>query len=381
MALATTNFEVGLVQLAIQNGSVYSAQRPVAPTYGLLLGKDAEMQNNIIANVPDVPTYGALSDAEIRSGILRSFVGYNTTLGGDVLRASQITPITPSASNIQETLTDLAFRTTYYSDGGQFINMARMIEGQGAGWAANMSYEQVLAAQMVQEYITKRSQALFAVASGATSPGNKLPADGVFGSLRAMISDGLTIANRGGIGTDESNYAAYAGQTRSTSNTIVSAQYYWAPGTGTTANATLTEAHAAAAALRGYGNGAGQLVAPMSLTRYAAFELLLRQQYGRLRVDENMKLLVNGGRCVEFEGVTWYPDPNMPTNVTWQLLVDLGTPGMPNAIARTAMQKSNIELIKTGTTNAADRLRWVFPDQSLVRNPKACVLIEGLTAL
>jgi hypothetical protein len=373
MALATTNFEVGLVQLAIQNGSVYSAQRPVAPTYGLLLGKDAEMQNNIIANVPDVPTYGALSDAEIRSGILRSFVGYNTTLGADVTRANQTATI--STFTPQEVITDLAFRTTYYSDGGQYVNKARMIEGQGAGWAANVSYEQILASQLVQEYITKRSAALFAVGA------SKMPADGVFGSLRAMISDGLTVAQRSSIGTDESNYATYAGQTRTASATTVSAQYYWAPGTGTTANATLTEAHAAAAALRGYGNGAGKLVAPMSLTRYAAFELLLRQQYGMIRIDEEMKLLVNGGRCVEFEGVTWYPDPNMPTNVTWQLLVDVGTPGMPNAIARTAMQKSQIEMVPAANLNAADRLRWVFPDQAIVRNPKACVLIEGLTAL
>ncbi len=52
MALATTNFEVGLVQLAIQNGSVYSAQRPVAPTFAMLLGKDAEMQDNIISECP-----------------------------------------------------------------------------------------------------------------------------------------------------------------------------------------------------------------------------------------------------------------------------------------------------------------------------------------
>ncbi len=93
MALATTNFEVGLVQLAIQNGSVFSSQRPVAPTYSMLLGKDAEMQDNIISGVKGVPTYGALSDAEIRSGIIRSFLGYQTTLGGSVTRANQTATI------------------------------------------------------------------------------------------------------------------------------------------------------------------------------------------------------------------------------------------------------------------------------------------------
>ncbi len=159
MALATTNFEVGLVQLAIQNGSVFSSQRPVAPTFSMLLGKDAEMQDNIIANVKGVPTYGALSDAEIRSGIIRSFLGYQTTLGGSVTRANQTATI--STFTPQEVLTDLALRTTYYQDGGQFINVARVVEGQGAGWAANMSYEEVFAAQMVQEYIRRRSEGLF----------------------------------------------------------------------------------------------------------------------------------------------------------------------------------------------------------------------------
>ncbi len=372
MALATTNFEVGLVQLAIQNGSVFSSQRPVAPTFSMLLGKDAEMQDNIISGVKGVPTYGALSDAEIRSGIIRSFLGYQTTLGGSVTRANQTATI--STFTPQEVLTDLALRTTYYQDGGQFINVARMVEGQGAGWAANMSYEEVFAAQMVQEYIRRRSEGLFV--NAATG----LPGDGNFGSLRAIITDGLTVAERGGIGTNESALAVYAGQTRSTSNTVASGIYYWAPGTGTTSNATLSESIAANAALRGYGAGAGKLVAPMTLARFAAFELALRQQYGQIRIDEEMKLLVNGGRCIEFAGVTWFPDPNITAN-NYQLLIDLGTPGMPNAIARTAMQKSQIQHIPAANLNAADRLRWVFPDQVLVRNPKTCVLIEGLSPL
>ena len=367
MALATTNFEVGLVQLAIQNGSVFSSQRPVAPTFSMLLGKDAEMQDNIISNVKGVPTYGALSDAEIRSGIIRSFLGYQTTLGGSVTRANQTATI--STFTPQEVLTDLALRTCYYQDGGQFINVARMVEGQGAGWAANMSYEEVFAAQMVQEYIRRRSEGLFV--NAATG----LPADGQFGSLRAIISDGLTVAERGGVGTNESALAVYGGITRSVSNTVASAQYVWAGG-----STAFSESLAAQAALRGYGAGAGKLVAPMSLNRFAAFELALRQQYGQIRIDEEMKLLVNGGRCIEFAGVTWFPDPNISAS-TWQLLIDLGTPGMPNAIARTAMQKSQIQHIPAANLNAADRLRWVFPDQVLVRNPKSCVLIEGLTSL
>lgn len=372
------NFEVGLVQLAIQNGSVYSVQRPVAPTFSMLLGKDPEMMDNIISNVPQVPTYGALSDAEIRAGIIRSFVATNTTLGADTTRANQSAAL-GGGTTPAEVINDITVRTTYYNDGGQFINYARMIEGQGAGWAANTSYEEVLASQMVQEYIRKRSARLFAVGA------NTMPADGYFGSLRAMISDGLSIATRGGIGTDEAtNYGTYGGQTRTTAGATLAAQYIWAPGTGSTGSftpATFSESIAEQAALLGYGNGAGKLVAPMSIGRFGLFDLTLRQLYGQIRIDEEMKLLVNGGRCIEFGGVTYFPDPNIPATTTYQLFIDLGTPGMPNAIAKTAMQKSGIEEIKMGNLNAASRLRWVFPDQVMVRNPKSCVVVEGLTAL
>ena len=369
------NFEVGLVQLAIQNGSVYSVQRPVAPTYSMLLGKDPEMQDNIIANVPQVPTYGALSDAEIKAGIIRSFVATNTTLGADTTRANQSAALgggtTPS-----EVINDITIRTTYYNDGGQFINVSRMIEGQGAGWAANTSYEEVLASQMVQEYIRKRSARLFATGS------NTMPADGYFGSLRAMISDGLSTANRNNTGTDEAtNYGTYGGQSRTTAGAALASQYVWAGTAALVGNGTFTESIAEQAALAGYGAGAGKLVAPMSLGRFALFDLTLRQLYGQIRIDEEMKLLVNGGRCIEFGGVTYFPDPNIPATTTYQLYIDLGTPGMPNAVAKTAMQKSGIEEIKMGNLAAASRLRWVFPDQVMVRNPKSCVLVEGLAPL
>ena len=369
------NFEAGLVQLAIQNGSVYSVQRPVAPTFAMLLGKDPEMQDNIIANVPQVPTYGALSDTEIKAGIIRSFFATNTTLGTDTTRANQSAALgggtTPS-----EVINDITVRTTYYNDGGQFINVARMIEGQGAGWAANTSYEEVLASQMVQEYIRKRSARLFAVGA------NTMPADGFFGSLRAMISDGLSTANRSNTGTDEAtNYGTYGGQSRTTAGAALAAQYVWAGTAALVGNGTFSESIAEQAALAGYGAGAGKLVAPMSIGRFAAFDLLLRQQYGQVRIDEELKLLINGGRCIEFGGVTYFPDPNIPATTTYQLYVDLGTPGMPNAVAKTAMQKSGIEEIKMGNLNAASRLRWVFPDQVMIRNPKSCVLVEGLAAL
>ena len=369
------NFEAGLVQLAIQNGSVYSVQRPVAPTFAMLLGKDPEMRDNIIANVPQVPTYGALSDTEIKAGIIRSFFATNTTLGTDTTRANQSAALgggtTPS-----EVINDITVRTTYYNDGGQFINVARMIEGQGAGWAANTSYEEVLASQMVQEYIRKRSARLFAVGA------NTMPADGFFGSLRAMISDGLSTANRSNTGTDEAtNYGTYGGQSRTTAGAALAAQYVWAGTAALVGNGTFSESIAEQAALAGYGAGAGKLVAPMSIGRFAAFDLLLRQQYGQVRIDEELKLLINGGRCIEFGGVTYFPDPNIPATTTYQLYVDLGTPGMPNAVAKTAMQKSGIEEIKMGNLNAASRLRWVFPDQVMIRNPKSCVLVEGLAAL
>ena len=384
MALATTNFEVGLVQLAIQNGSVFSTARPVAPTYSMLLGVQPEMQDNLISGVKGVPTYGALSDAEINAGIIQTFIANNPSIGGDVARGTfggagtgMGASVTPTQSEILEAM---AFRTTYYSDKGQTISMARMREGLGTGWMANMSYEQLLATQMVEKYIRDRSSSLFlASASG-------LPGDGQFGSLRAMITDGLSAAARNALdgtpltATNENAYATYGNQSRAT-NANVRSQYIWAGG-----SAAFSETLAQRAALAAYSNGARTLVAPMSLGRFAAFEYALRSSnggsgYGMTRIDEKIRTVINGGQAIEAYGVIFYPEPALGAATTYQLFVDLGSPGMPNAMAKTAMQKSAIEHIPNPGLEAADRLRWVFPDQCIVRNPKSCVLMEGLTAL
>jgi hypothetical protein len=382
MALATTNFEVGLVQLAIQNGSVFSTARPVAPTFSMLLGVEPEMADNLISGVSGVPTYGALSDAEINAGIIQTFIANNPAIGGDVARGTfgvsgtgMGAAVTPTQSEILESL---AFRTTYYSDKGQTISMARMREGLGTGWAANMSYEQLLATQMVEKYIRDRSSSLFlASASG-------LPGDGQFGSLRAMITDGLTGAARNAINpsipvgaTDESAYATYGNLSRAT-NANVRSQYIWA------ASAAFSETIAQRAALAAFANGAGTVVAPMSLGRFAAFEYALRSGagsgYGQIRIDEKIRTVINGGQAIEAYGVIFYPEPALPATTTWQLFLDLGRAGMPNVMAKTGMQKSAVEHIANPGLEAADRLRWVFPDQCIVRNPKSCVLVEGLTA-
>jgi hypothetical protein len=376
MALATTNFEVGLVQLAIQNGSVFSTARPVAPTFSMLLGVEPEMADNLISGVSGVPTYGALSDAELNAGIIQTFIANNPAIGGDVARsvasgfaAGMGAAVTPTQSEILESL---VFRTTYYSDKGQTISMARMREGLGTGWAANMSYEQLLATQMVEKYIRDRSSSLFlASASG-------LPADGQFGSLRAMITDGLDATGRGVAGsTNETTYATYGNQSRAT-NANVRSQYVWA------ASAAFSETIAQRAALAAFANGAGTVVAPMSLGRFAAFEYALRSGagsgYGQIRIDEKIRTVINGGQAIEAYGVIFYPEPALPATTTWQLFLDLGRAGMPNVMAKTGMQKSAVEHIANPGLEAADRLRWVFPDQCIVRNPKSCVLVEGLTA-
>jgi hypothetical protein len=376
MALATTNFEVGLVQLAIQNGSVFSTARPVAPTFSMLLGVEPEMADNLISGVSGVPTYGALSDAELNAGIIQTFIANNPAIGGDVARsvaggfaAGMGAAVTPTQSEILESL---VFRTTYYSDKGQTISMARMREGLGTGWAANMSYEQLLATQMVEKYIRDRSSSLFVAAATG------LPGDGQFGSLRAMITDGLDAAGRGVVGsTNETAYATYGNLSRAT-NANVRSQYIWA------ASAAFSETIAQRAALAAFANGAGTVVAPMSLGRFAAFEYALRSGagsgYGQIRIDEKIRTVINGGQAIEAYGVIFYPEPALPATTTWQLFLDLGRAGMPNVMAKTGMQKSAVEHIANPGLEAADRLRWVFPDQCIVRNPKSCVLVEGLTA-
>jgi hypothetical protein len=369
MAIATTNFDAGLVQLAIQNGSVYSTQRPVAPTFAMLLGNQPEMSDNIIANVKGVPVYGGLSSDELDSGIIRTYLSNQTTAGGSVARGSINTPSGLGAASTpvqNEVLNDLVFKTCYYSEGGQTLSLHRQREGQGRGWAAGQTYEQILATAMVEKYITDRSSALFA--TGATA----LPDDGQFGSLRAMISNALPAAASQ---TNESAYANYGNLARGTGGTTITrSQYLYHDGSA------FSESLASRACLLGFANAAQKLIAPMSIGRFAAFELELRQRYGRYFVDEEMMTMINGGQCIKAFGCTFYPEPAILANTTYQLFVDLGSPGKPNAMAKTAMQKSEVEHIKNPALVGADRLRWVFPDQCIVRNPKSCVLVENILA-
>ncbi len=48
MAVATSNFDAGLVQLAVQSGRVIQYQRNVCPTLALALGKDPIMADNML---------------------------------------------------------------------------------------------------------------------------------------------------------------------------------------------------------------------------------------------------------------------------------------------------------------------------------------------
>lgn len=365
--LATTSptFNAGLVQLPIQRGEVLAAQLPVAPTFALLLGTQPVMSNNVIAKVRDVPTYGMMSEAEIRSGIIRSFFTNLTSVGGNVTRANLTAAVSPTTDEI---LNDYAVFTTTYGDGGQTLPLNRTWEGRGQGWAPNSTYETELAQVMGQKYVTDVSSMLFA--TGA----NTLPADNAFGSLRAMISDGLTTAQRGGTGTDESAYATYGGINRVT-NTIARSQYILQTG-----SPAFGEVHASQGILRAFANNAYTLVAPMSQGRYAAFEQAIYTQYGMIRLDTPEDLKIKGVQGFMYKNCYFYVEPAIPATTTWQLFIDLGRPGMPNAIAKTAMQLAAVERVPNAALNGADRLRWVFPHQSLVRNPRSCVLMEGLLA-
>lgn len=369
MAVATSNFDAGLVQLAVQSGRVIQYQRNVCPTLALALGKDPIMADNDMANLKNVPMYGEMSNDEINAGYIRSFFAPNATIGGSVTRANMtaLVAASPFVGGTTEALNDFTVQTCYYNDGGETISLARLTEGKGRGWAANMTNEELVASVMVKRYFQVRGAQLF---SDATSPA-PLPGDGVFGSLRAIISNGID--NTGSGGTNESPYSVYGGRTRSATAPL-QALYQNYTGSPVTSIANMD-----AAVIAAYANGATKVVAPMSTARFIQFRTLV-QAFGQIRLDEEMANVVNGKYAIEFNGCTYYADPCMPTGKTWQLFIDLGSPDMPNLYAKTAMQKSLIERVPNPVLNNADRLRWGFPDQVIVRNPSACVLVTGLAA-
>lgn len=369
MAVATSNFDAGLVQLAVQSGRVIQYQRNVCPTLALALGKDPIMADNDMANLKNVPMYGEMSNDEINAGYIRSFFAPNATIGGSVTRANMtaLVAASPFVGGTTEALNDFTVQTCYYNDGGETISLARLTEGKGRGWAANMTNEELVASVMVKRYFQVRGTQLF---SDATSPA-PLPGDGVFGSLRAIISNGID--NTGSGGTNESPYSVYGGRTRSATAPL-QALYQNYTGAPVTSIANMD-----AAVIAAYANGATKVVAPMSTARFIQFRALV-QAFGQIRLDEEMANVVNGKYAIEFNGCTYYADPCMPTGKTWQLFIDLGSPDMPNLYAKTAMQKSLIERVPNPVLNNADRLRWGFPDQVIVRNPSACVLVTGLAA-
>lgn len=369
MAVATSNFDAGLVQLAVQSGRVIQYQRNVCPTLALALGKDPIMADNDMANLKNVPMYGEMSNDEINAGYIRSFFAPNATIGGSVTRANMtaLVAASPFVGGTTEALNDFTVQTCYYNDGGETISLARLTEGKGRGWAANMTNEELVASVMVKRYFQVRGAQLF---SDATSPA-PLPGDGVFGSLRAIISNGID--NTGSGGTNESPYSVYGGRTRSATAPL-QALYQNYTGAPVTSIANMD-----AAVIAAYANGATKVVAPMSTARFIQFRALV-QAFGQIRLDEDMANVVNGKYAIEFNGCTYYADPCMPTGKTWQLFIDLGSPDMPNLYAKTAMQKSLIERVPNPVLNNADRLRWGFPDQVIVRNPSACVLVTGLAA-
>jgi hypothetical protein len=369
MAVATSNFDAGLVQLAVQSGRVIQYQRNVCPTLALALGKDPIMADNDLANLKNVPMYGEMSNDEINAGYIRSFFAPNASIGGSVTRANMtaLVAASPFVGGTTEALNDFTVQTCYYNDGGETISLARLTEGKGRGWAANMTNEELVASVMVKRYFAVRGTQLFSDATGSTT----LPGDGVFGSLRAIISNGIN--NTGSGGTDESTYSVYGGRTRSATAPL-QALYQNYTGSPATSIAQMD-----AAVIAAYANGATKVVAPMSTARFIQFRALV-QAFGQIRLDEDMANVVNGKYAIDFNGCTYYADPQMPTGKTWQLFIDLGSPDMPNLYAKTAMQKSLIERVPNPILNNADRLRWGFPDQVIVRNPSTCVLVTGLGA-
>lgn len=254
----------------------------------------------------------------------------------------------------------LKFQTSWYVINYDISN-DKLDELKGTKFALNGTFASNVANAIMRNYLDKTATALFATGS------NKMPSDGVLGSLRAQISDGL---GSGGSHNDETPYASFLGFTRDSTHTDFSAPYAWSSGDLTVKN---LETYADLA----YQNGASNLVFPMNPTRFRIFEDLIRSTYGTnsLALDSDMMGLgIGAGSQLRIGGFTCYVDYDVPVG-TWQIGFDL-----PSVAAGSDFAKVTTNIIPNPSVYNGSLLQGRFRHQVCVPDPRKCVLIDNLTS-
>lgn len=363
---ATSYFNTGLAEEWLNSGIPINNALRAAPTLALALGRPKKVVKNVVG-MPKVE-FEKMIPLSLEKKTINVMTAFGATMGGDIARGSAM--LAPSSVNNPNLMDTLQFVSSFYKFETD-LSLDQLIEGKGSAWIPSSlggeTYEQLAVNQMLIDYVNQTRLNMFA--TGA----NKMGGDGTLGSLRAMISDGLTTATRsGGSGTDESNYRYYAGYDRVASDVFRS--YYYEAN-----SAAFTEEMGDRVAAEIMAKGAMHIVAPMSIARFNAFQQRLRSTYGALNTKETppeVAYALGGTSYITVGLVTYYIEPAIPASATWQLFIDTASLAAGSTFADT-----KFETTRLNTREAAYQVWGWAKHQVIVTAPNRCGIIEELASI
>lgn len=363
---AKQNSESLVIDTWIRTGKPVLTQLKKHTTLALLFGKpESRMVQDVYSDkvLPKV-TFEGIEKLNLQEGryFVFPYAKNITTSGGNVTRGSNM--LTTRTANSTDPFDALKFQSTWYVINYDLPN-DKLDELQGTKWAIGGTFASNAADAIMRNYLDDSATAVWA--TGA----NKMPADGVLGSIRAQVSDGLTNAQRGATGGNESNYSSFLGFDRTTSNDFSASYQYQAGG-------ALSVLNLEQAADLAYANGATNVVVPMRHTRFRKLEDLIRSTYGTnsLALNEDLRGIgIGSGMQFMIGGITCYVDYDIPIG-TWVTVLDL-----PSLAAGSEFGKVRTALHHNPATTSSSVLHGRFRHQVMVTDPRKCTLVENLESI
>ncbi len=362
---AKSNSESLVIDTWIRSGKPVLTQLKKHTTVALLFGKpETRMVQDTYLNkaMPKV-SFEGIDKLALEDG--RYFVfpyAKNINAGANVTRGTNMLATRSAVST--DPFDALKFQSTWYVINYDIPN-DKLDELQGVKWALNGTFASNAADAIMRNYLDDSATAVWA--TGAS----KMPADGVLGSIRAQVSDGLTNAQRGSSGGNESNYATFLGYDRTAGSEFSSTYQYQSGG-------ALTVLNLEQAADSAYANGATKVVVPMRHTRFRKLEDTIRSTYGTnsLSLDDDLQGMgIGSGMQFTIGGITCYVDYDIPVG-TWITALDL-----PSISAGSEFGKVKTAIHHNPATTSSSVLHGRFRHQVMVTDPRKCTLIENLESL
>jgi hypothetical protein len=359
---ATYGFDTGLANNWINSGAPIELALRSNPTISVLFGPAQRKVKSVLGKSIPYVDYSAVQRLDTSLKELKIPYQLQVPEGQSITRSSMLNAPTYTSPDQVDALT---FLTTFYESAVQYTT-ADVMEGKGKSWDLGTTFEQTVVNNFTINYFNRRTLDLFA--TGA----NRMPGDGVFGSLRAQISDGLTATQRGiGGSSNESDYVNFLGASRVTSPQY-QAYYQW----NSNAAFSLTTGVIMGSQLQN--RGAQNIVCPMNPARFAALVQEYRQS-GRFNISNSNDASKVGGKSSLYDDVaqvTYYMEPKLGAS-TWLLFIDLNSVTCGSSVYDADMTMFRDQI----TTKDSMKFNYKVKDQVAVFAPHRCGLLEGLSLL